>query len=243
MDFLNQFYLENKNQLFIDAEQASAFAQTIAGDFNPIHYPDSKRFCVPGDLLFAIALRKYGLYQSMRFEFLDMVKANVGLDYPQYIDNDKVIVRYASDTPSVKPDAKPVMSINAGGENLLQETKVEKIIRKYVAFSGQNFPHILLPLMEQHNVMINPSRPLVIYQSMSFELESLNFSDLDLKLDSTSLNVEGKRGEALLKFVFTENGKQIGAGEKTLLLSGLRPYEEKAMSDLADEYLNRANGG
>ena len=243
MDFLNQFYFEDKDQLFINAEQASAFAQTIAGDFNPIHYPDSKRFCVPGDLLFAVALSKYGLYQSMRFEFLDMVKASVGLDYPAGIDNDKAIVRYASDASSEKSDTKPVMSINVGGENLLQKTKVETIIRKYVAFSGQKFPHILLPLMEQHNVMINPSRPLVIYQRMSFELESLNFSELDLKLDSTSLNVEGKRGEALLKFVFTENGKQIGAGEKTLLLSGLRPYEEEAMSGLAAEYLSRANGG
>ena len=243
MDFLNQFYLEDKNQLFVNAEQASAFAQTVAGDFNPIHYPDSKRFCVPGDLLFAIALSKYGLHQSMRFEFLDMVKANVGLDYPASIDNDGAIVHYATDVSADKSDAKPVMSINASGENLAHATKVETLIRKYVAFSGQNFPHILLPLMEEHNVMINPSRPLVIYQSMSFELESLDFSDLDLKLDSTSLNVEGKRGEALLKFVFTENGKQVGAGEKTLLLSGLRPYEEKAMSDLAAEYLNRANGG
>ena len=37
---------------------------------------------------------------------------------------------------------------------------IEHLVRSYVEFSGHSFPYILVPLMQQHNVMINTARPL-----------------------------------------------------------------------------------
>ena len=49
--------------------------KTISNDFNPIHDPDSKRFCVPGDLLFASGIGRYGISEKMTFNFAGMVSA------------------------------------------------------------------------------------------------------------------------------------------------------------------------
>ena len=74
MQFLDSFYTRSgAHQYTVSAEQGSTFAKNIAGDFNPIHDAESKRFCVPGDLLFALALQEYGLHQRMDFQFLDLL--------------------------------------------------------------------------------------------------------------------------------------------------------------------------
>ena len=238
MEFLTPFYNEPSDLISISADQGATFAQDIAGDFNPIHYPDSKRFCVPGDLLFSIALSKYGLHQEMQFEFLDMVKAGVHLRYPDALNDGKAMVSYAVDGAA---EGKSVLAVTATGNRSLEANNVEGLIKKYVAFSGHNFPHILQPLMQTNNVMINPSRPLVIYQSMSFSLDRLDFKTLQINLDSASMEIDGKRGDAVLKFAFTDNGSTIGAGEKKLVLSGLRPYDGEIMDGLVQEYMTRAN--
>ena len=76
-DFLKAFITEiDRNTVRISAKQACDFAKGIAGDFNPIHDHDSKRFCVPGDLLFTESIRRLGLYQSMHFDFMDMLAAH-----------------------------------------------------------------------------------------------------------------------------------------------------------------------
>lgn len=67
--FIDQFSRQNGAQLSIGADQASDFAKTVSNDFNPIHDPGNRRFCVPGDLLFALAVERYGLAQSMQFHF------------------------------------------------------------------------------------------------------------------------------------------------------------------------------
>jgi len=68
MKFLSDFYSALQgDQISVSAEQGNNFAKFIADDFNPIHDTQSKRFCVPGDLLFAIALERYGLHESMSF--------------------------------------------------------------------------------------------------------------------------------------------------------------------------------
>ena len=164
--FLQQFYTgdDSASTVSISAEQGSGFAKTISNDFNPIHDMDSKRFCVPGDLLFALVLERYGLSQQMRFDFSGMVSA---------------------DTPLVMPDSpadqfeiadareKIYLKVSRAGDPLQDQQVLESLIKNYVFFSGQNFPHILVPLMAEKNVMINPQRPLVIYESMSLELETL----------------------------------------------------------------------
>ena len=54
--FLEKFSCELNNTIVVSAEQGSDFAKNISNDFNPIHDPLNKRFCVPGDLLFALAV-------------------------------------------------------------------------------------------------------------------------------------------------------------------------------------------
>ncbi len=235
MQFLTTYCdVASDQAVTISAEQGSAFAKGVAGDFNPIHDPESKRFCVPGDLLFAIALSRYGLHQTMSFEFLDMVAGDSTVVYPQMQGGEAQVLYEES--------AKPLLAVKAEGNSVhtgdVGEEQFVNMIRNYVSFSGQNFPHILLPLMEEQNVMINPARPLVIYQSMSFSLDTLDFTDIRVELTGAELNVEGKRGQATLNFSFYSNDSNIGQGSKQLVLSGLRGWDSEVMQALCDEYLS-----
>ena len=80
---LDPYYIQQDSSIIISAEQASIFAKKECQDFNPIHDPDSKRFCVPGDLLFALALKEYGVSESMKFTFTNMVGDNIPLNFPK----------------------------------------------------------------------------------------------------------------------------------------------------------------
>jgi len=117
------------------------------------------------------------------------------------------------------------LGIKYSGAHSDNAQRVEQLIRNYVVFSGQNFPHILVPLMQEHKVMINPTRPLVIYESMSLKFNDLDFDTLTITLSSTELEVLGKRGNAQLHFSLHDGDKQIGIGLKRLVLSGLREYD------------------
>ena len=75
----------------ISARQGSLFAKQVAGDFNPIHDEDSKRFCVPGDLLFALALSRYGVRERMDFSFAGMVGDGVPLCFPEIVEGDGAV--------------------------------------------------------------------------------------------------------------------------------------------------------
>jgi hypothetical protein len=233
MKFLQQFYSKSANQqLVVSAEQGSAFAKQVAGDFNPIHDVDSKRFCVPGDLLFALALQQYGLHQKMAFRFQGLVKADTALNYPAHTPE------VASAHLVVSNDReKPLLDLEYSGDYSHEFHEIEQFLKNYVSFSGHNFPHLLVPLMQEHDVMINPERPLVIYESMAFELSSLQFNNLNISLAGTSLRVEGKRGTAELHFSITNNDQQIGKGMKQLVLSGLRPFEQQAIDDMCEQYM------
>ena len=77
---LLQPYVQVQDEEFwFSRQQASQFAKQVATDFNPIHDEDSKRFCVPGDLLFAVLLHKYGLTEQLSCTFNGMVGADVPL--------------------------------------------------------------------------------------------------------------------------------------------------------------------
>ncbi|MGK0374289.1 MAG: hypothetical protein ACJA2E_000758 [Arenicella sp.] len=230
MNFLSNFYtVSNDKQVSVSAEQGNDFAKHVADDFNPIHNIDSKRFCVPGDLLFAIALERYGLRQSMSFRFRELIKADTPLSYPEI------------DLPSAEFDvtcdrSKAVLGIEFSGDSSTVGKKIEQLIRNYVVFSGQNFPHILVPLMQEHQVMINPARPLVIYQSMSLSFDSLDFDDVNIELSGTELEVLGKRGNAQLHFDLKDGDRKIGTGLKRLVLSGLREYQQGAIDSMCEQY-------
>ena len=90
--------------------------------------------------------------------------------------------------------------------------------------------------MEKHNVIINPARPLVIYESMTLELNTIELTNPTLALNGSELNVNGKRGDVKLYFVVKENGTKIGQGYKKLVLSGLREYDKDTAQSLIDLY-------
>ena len=228
--FLNRFYSEKNGVVQISAQQASSFAKDISGDFNSIHDPGNKSYCVPGDLLFALVLAKYGLSRRMRFTFTGMVRDGAELLFPD---------RPGDQFAITDRKGKSYLQVERHGETSSNAYLIEKLTRNYVAFSGQNFPHILVPLMAEHQVMINPARPLVIYDSMSFALDHLTVTEPRLDLTETTLEIIGKRAEARLYFQIHEDDQQIGTGFKKLILSGLRPYEEATIQELSKIYLAR----
>ncbi|WP_374234500.1 MULTISPECIES: DUF3581 family protein [unclassified Thiocapsa] len=77
-----------------------------------------------------------------------------------------------------------------------------------------------------------------IRASVSPAISSLRLSspDVDIALESTELEVTGKRGEARLGFRMTAAGEPVGQGAKTLILSGLRAYEPEALRGLVERY-------
>lgn len=211
----------------ISAEQASRFAKRVAGDYNPIHNPDARRFCVPGDLLFALVLARFGLFQNMTFRFLSMVGADVAL---RFTESDDGLVRVHDDA------GKCYLEVERSGESTRDEAVVEAFTRCYVAFSGKNFPHYLKPLMESGGVMFNPRRPLVIYDSMGFSLSRLDGQAPDLELTDSSLEVNGKRGDVRLEFHILSGGEEVGTGSKRLVVSGLCDYDAQAMDAVVEEF-------
>ena len=225
--FPDQFCSFNGDEVCIAAAQASRFAKEIAGDFNPIHDPGTKRFCVPGDLLFALVLARYGLSQRMAFSFTGMVGDGVTLKFP------------ASDEPTLTiGDAagKSYLQVQRQGELSRDQRLIECLSRRYVAFSGQNFPHIMVPLLAEQKVMLNPERPLVIYESMALQMDRLDVVEPALELAQATLEVTGRRGDVRLGFRITEAGVPVGEGFKKLVLSGLREYDEATVQGLVDEY-------
>ncbi|BFM16806.1 DUF3581 domain-containing protein [Maricurvus nonylphenolicus] len=227
---LDQYFSENQGKLTFSRQQASDFAKQVADDFNPIHDVDAKRFCVPGDLLFSIALSRIGLSQKMHVSFADMVTDGVDLNFPT--DGDKLAITDTND--------KTYLTIERSGDNSQNAELISALTRCYVEFSGQTFPHILVPLWKGKDVMINPARPLVIYESMSIDLDTLEISQPGLELsDETCLDVDGKRGNVRLAFNLLDGDKVVGRGEKRMVLSGLRAYDQTAIDDLVEFYNDR----
>ncbi|RCV89286.1 DUF3581 family protein [Vreelandella rituensis] len=222
-----EFYSQRGEQVMISAEQASRFAKGVAGDYNPIHNPDARRFCVPGDLLFTLVLERFGLSRHMQFHFLAMVGADTPLNFSE-VENGDIHV--------TDDNGKCYLTVTRSGETTRDNAAVDAFSRCYVAFSGKNFPHYLKPLMEEHGVMFNPKRPLVIYDSMGFSLERLDGFSPDLTLNHSSLEVNGKRADALLEFSIHSNGIPVGIGSKKLVVSGLCDYDAVAMEAIVAEF-------
>ncbi|KGJ89227.1 DUF3581 family protein [Thalassotalea sp. ND16A] len=223
--FIEEYYSEENQRVSFTRQQASDFAKEIADDFNPIHDVDAKRFCVPGDLLFSIILAKSGLNSKMTFNFSGMVTDTVALAFPTQV---------TASAQVLDDNGKEYMNYAVSGEHSKCETLIDSLIRSYVEFSGHTFPQILGNLMEKNNVMINPARPMIMYQSMEIDLDTLNLTEVSLELNEqeTILTVDGKRGQAKLKFDLLSNGKVVGHGVKYMVLSALREYCHEQMSEV-----------
>jgi hypothetical protein len=223
---LANYFTAKGNQVQFTRDQASRFAKEIANDFNPLHNADAKMFCVPGDLLFSVALNHLGLSQHMHFTFSGMVKDNAVI----FPDSD------ASQIEVVDDEGKQYLSIEREGSTTYDLQLIDRLSSRYVAFSGKAFPHILVPLMAAEGVMINPTRPLVIYQSMEINLDRLDINDPKLESTGSSFDVQGKKGTVRLDFRFMEAGIEVGHGAKYMTLRGLQPYEDDAIQRVIKDY-------
>ncbi len=227
--------IDGVQQISFTRNQASSFAKGVAGDFNPIHDEEHRRFCVPGDLLFSVFLAQYGVNQEMRFEFSGMV-----VDTTQLIFPEQVFPEQAVDVFSLQDtNGKNYMDISASGDNTKDADFIATLSEKYVQFSSKTFPDILVPLMDKENVMINPARPLVIYKNMEIHLDKLSGDNIDLKLNNASLKNNGRKGEVRLEFSILSDGEEIGHGAKNLLLSGLREFNSVELGEVTATYAQR----
>jgi len=215
------------SRLSFTRQQASDFAKSVAGDFNSIHDVDSKRFCVPGDLLFSVIIHHYGLRQTMGFSFSGMVGDDVTLILPAV--NAREISIYDEND-------KKYLDVSSDGAHSRNADLIGSLTRNYVKFSGHTFPHVLVPLMQQHNVMINPDRPLVIYDHMRISLDTLDIETVDLEFTDSICRLYGKRADVALNFDLCCNGERVGKGQKKMVMSGLREYDQQVIDDLVGSY-------
>jgi hypothetical protein len=225
---ITDYFSEDAEGIQFSRQQSSDFAKQVADDFNPIHNPDSKRFCVPGDLLFAVVLYRYGLCEQMHFNFSGLLADGISLRFPE---------TGSSDISITDSSGKEYLNFNRSGNCSSEPKLIRDLTQSYVAFSGHNFQHVLVPLMREKSVMINPDRPLVIYESMSVDLNRLDITNPALKLEKSSLEVNGKRGNVRMDFRLTADQGDFGVGAKTMILSGLRPAEPAILQELLDQYM------
>ncbi len=218
--FIDQYYSANNGTISFTREQGSNFAKQVADDFNPIHDPDSRRFCVPGDLLFSIILARYGLSQHMEFSFTGMVD-----------DGSELLLPEPSEALAINDaQGKQYLTILRTGDNTRAASLIDNLTRVYVEFSGHTFPHILVPLLAEQNVMINPDRPMVFYESMVIDLDRLDIAAPSLEIDKNELVINGKRGQVQLAFNLVDSGAIVGRGKKRIVLGGLRAYDAAVMA-------------
>tara|TARA_R110002073_G_scaffold193610_1_gene352536 strand:- start:407 stop:1114 length:708 start_codon:yes stop_codon:yes gene_type:complete len=223
---IDQYFSEPDGRISFTREQGSNFAKQMANDFNPLHNADAKRFCIPGDLLFAIILAKYGISQHMEFIFSGMVTAGVELVLPEPSEE-----LHINDT-----EGREYLRVKRAGETVHSEALIQNLTQSYVEFSGQTFPHILVPLLAEQQVMISPDRPMVIYQSMTIDLDRLDIANPLLQGDYNELEINGKRGSVELAFHLEDDGEIVGRGKKHMLLSGLRAYDAEIVESAITIY-------
>ena len=216
---IDRYYTASNGKISFSREQGSNFAKQVADDFNPIHDIDARRFCIPGDLLFAIILAKYGLSQHMVFTFTGMVVDGTELVLPEPAPEMAI-----NDT-----EGRQYLTIHSAGDTTRDAPLIDQLTRTYVEFSGHTFPHILVPLLAGENVMINPDRPMVMYESMTIDLDRLDIHSPSLEIERNEVVVNGKRGEVQMAFNLVDSGNLVGRGRKRMILSGLREYEKQAM--------------
>ncbi len=226
---IENYYQLDGTKLSFTREQASKFAKSVAGDFNSLHNIDSKRFCVPGDLLFSVIIHHYGLRQTMGFSFSGMVNDDVTLILPT-VKSREISIYDQND--------KKYLDISTSGDLSKDPELINSLTRNYVEFSGHTFPHVLVPIMKENNVMINPDRPLVIYDHMRIALDTLDIDSISLSLSGSEFRLYGKRGDVALNYDLSCNGEKIGKGQKKMVLSGLREFEQEKMDALVASYLD-----
>lgn len=229
--FIDQYCIPLQNNHFsFTRKQASDFARHLANDFNPLHDVDNTRFCVPGDLLFAKAVMSEGLSTDTKVTFSGMVTDGIELEIRSNATGHNSIFDRTG---------KQYIDIESHGGKTHNKELIERLLRRYVAFSGANFPDVFIPLMKANGVMVNTVRPLVIYENMSLHLDRLDLIDPVIESAGAELIVNGKRGKVILHFIYCDQGVEVGRGQKTMICSGLRPYDQCAIDSMIEVYHQR----
>lgn len=229
---LEKYYNLDDSKLSFTQQQASDFAKSVAGDFNVLHDVGSKRFCVPGDLLFSVIIKHYGLRQVMGFSFSGMVNDDVTLYLPK-VEAREISIYDEND--------KKYLDISTNGSVSQDKILINSLTKNYVEFSGHTFPHILVPLMKNNNVMINTERPLVIYDHMRISLDTLDIDSVKLSHTEPKFRLYGKRGDVAINFDIHCNGEYVGNGQKKMILSALRKYDQDKIDALVTAFDEQKN--
>jgi hypothetical protein len=224
--FTEDYYTRSGDNFLFSKRQGSDFAKRVAGDFNPLHDVNNSRFCVPGDLLFSVLLSKFGIRQEMHFDFQGMVGGNIPINFRPT----------AEGIVAENNKQKKVLSMTVSGDVTENNVFIEGLIRAYVAFSGKTFPHIIIELMKEKDAMINTRKPMVIYDQMQLSFERFSKVAPEVVLQNCQFDVTGKRGMVTMNFDLRAEGESIGCGEKQIIMSGLRPYEQSDIDYLVDTY-------
>lgn len=226
---LSPYFQQHADYVSISREQGCRFAKCVADDYNPLHDKDAKKFCAPGDLLFSLVLDRYGISERMEFTFAGMVDENTKLSFPEE----------PGEEFDVTNADKVILKVKREGKTSQCPTLTNSLIKNYVEFSGAAFPHVIIPLMGKQSVMINPARPMIIYESMIINLENIDIKAPTLEFAEPSFEYTGKRGKITLRFNLLENGEKVGFGEKHMVVSGIREYCQDTVDDLIAFYNER----
>lgn len=166
----------------------------------------------------------------MGFSFSGMVNDEVTLYLPK-VEAREISIYDEND--------KKYLDISTNGDITHNAALINSITKNYVAFSGHTFPHVLVPLMKENNLMINTDRPLVIYDHMRISLDTLDLESVSLSLSDSKFRLYGKRGDVALNFDLKCNGEIVGTGQKKIVLSGLREYDQSKIDELIQAYGER----
>ena len=224
---LSAFYYQDGERLRVSADQGSRFAKQVAGDHNPLHDVEAPRFCVPGDLLFALISHRYGLSRRFALSFKGMLRADTPLVFPPRSgseftiagDDGREYVRVTHETPLPSDEAARLA-----------------LIRAYVGCSGETFPDRLCPLLAEAGVMFNPQRPFLVYDSMALDLERAPGANVAVVPQDASLTVNGKRADVQFDYRIVDGDGVIGHAAKWMVVSGLRAYDDDTMTAVIDAY-------
>ena len=201
---LTPYYQQNAEFVTITREQGSQFAKKVADDFNPLHDADAKKCCVPGDLLFSLVLSRYGVSENMYFKFEGMVDETSQLQFPE-----------AADEFAVTSNEKVMLSVKRDGKTSQCPTLIESLTKNYVAFSGTTFPHMIVPVMGEKEVMINPARPMVIYESMAIHFDDINVKLVELETDTPEFEYEVSAAKSFLNLTSSVKVKKSVVAKST----------------------------
>ena len=235
---LEKFYNLDGARLSFTRQQASDFAKSVAGDFNILHDVDSKRFCVPVICCSPSLSITMVCARPWDFPFPEWLVTRFRLFSPKV--NAREISIYDEND-------KKYLDVSSDGAHSSNPKLINSLTRNYVAFSGDTFPHVLVPLMQENNLMINTERPLIIYDHMRISLDTLDIDSVELRMTDSKFRLYGKRGDVALNYDISCNGEVVGRGQKKMVLSGLREYDQgkidaliESFDDLKSRYANHS---